>query len=140
MSGFVVCAPHTPAPTMTFEDETNFSDKRLICRVFNRVLFVQQKSRAEKEQMMKEAFHRSQQEAALMVGEALKMANQKMAEREQARLEARMTLQEAEEAKARVLGDTGKMVYRMKEEAEGIVRQAVRGEEVGLRGGVERGY
>ena len=54
---------------------------------------------------MNEAFHRSQQEAAMMVSEAIRAANEKVTELERARIEARMTLREAEEARARVLDD-----------------------------------
>ena len=60
-----------------------------------------------------------------MVGDSMRTANAKMAELEHARVEARMTLQEAEKVKARVLDDAGKMVCRIREEAEGVVRQAV---------------
>ena len=44
-----------------------------------------------------------------------------MTELERARIEARMTLQEAEEAKVRVLDDAGKVVCKMREEAESVV-------------------
>ena len=61
----------------------------------------------------------------MMVCEAMRAANEKMTDLEQARIEAHVTLREAEEAKARVFDDAGKMVCKMREEAESVVRQAV---------------